>query len=215
MFGRKQRQAQKDQDDFKGVNFKITPKVYTHTPDIVRLQQKEEHLYFAYHLLNNSHSGYIDSGMTVDPFQLWKGQYGDGIHPFAMHHLPEMHRFPCLPIKGRLLLLSTEELIQLDAGVQNGVQFTRKRVEIRVPREFDTHERDATIRLGSNIFPAYHRRNSRVCVPLGGTVKAQIHIGRPEFFADQLDGGYRFSPVKPFTDINPKYLQFTVRDFDG
>lgn len=212
MFGFRKKQDQ--QDDFSGVNFKITPKVYQHTPDIIQLQQKEVHLYFAYHLVNNGHSGYLSGGLTTDPFQLWKGRYDDGVHPFAMHQIPEMRRLPCLPIKGRLILLSTEEMIQLDEAVLNGVQFTRKKVEIRVPREFETNERDATIRLGSDIFPAYHRRNSRVCAPTGGVVKASMHIGRAEHFADQLDGGFKFSPVKPFDQYKSKYLQFTVRDFE-
>lgn len=211
MFGFRKKQ---EQDDFKGVNFKITPKVYEHTPDIVRLQQKESHLYFAYHLVNNGHSGFLDSGMTADPFQLWKGRHGDNVYPVATHQIPQMRRLPCLPVRGRLLLLSTEELIQMDEWTQNGVQFTRKTVEIRIPRELETHERDRAIRDGGDIFPAYHRRNSKVCMPTGGLVKASIHIGRSEFFADKLDGGFTFSQVKPFDDFS-RYLQFTVRDFDG
>lgn len=203
-------------DEFEGVSFKITPKTYPNTPDVAILEQKERHLYFAYHLLNNGHEGYVESGITTDPFQLWRGSHGNERYPVATHQIPEMRRIPCLPIKGRVLLLSTEEVIRLDEYTQNGLQFIRKRVEIRVPRFIETNERDAVVRLGrKEPFPSSFRRGNVVLAPTGGTVKAFMHIGIEEHFVNKLDGGFEFSPVKPFDMYNPRYLQFTVKDFDG
>lgn len=225
LFNGAKKEEKEPEINFKGVNFSVNATIPKHTPDIVQLEQKEAHLYFAYHMVNNGHPNYLEQGVTVDNFQLWKGRQEDGIpYPVAMPHTAELSRVPCLPIKGRLLLMPTEHLIKLDEYTQNGVQFIRRRVEILVPRYIETEERDAVIRLHERqIFPATFRRKntthtkggrSVIYSPTGGRVNAFMHIGLKKHFVPQLDGGFNFEPVKPFNTLFPKYLQFTVRDFE-
>jgi hypothetical protein len=203
-------------------NSKSTPKYridhpvsYEHTPDIVDLEQKEAHLYFAYHCTNNSDPRYLRPAITRDPFQLWRSNNGAVTYPIATEQIPSMRRISCLPVKGRLLLMPTPDLVALDAAARNGVQFVRRRIEVHVDHVVETKDRDSLHELYD--YRTIPRRGSKVLVPHGAKVKAFMHVGIQEHWEPQLDGGYSFTTVRKFNEHEDrlKYYQFTRLELDG
>lgn len=209
--------------------------IQTHTPDIAYLNQREHQLVFICdgmqhrlpdHASIEAYTGGVWPAFTEAPFSLWHRREDDNVIP-----LPYMNEFKRLtaPIKGQLIRMLTPRLIKLDEDKQNGIQFNRVRVDLSVPHRLSWPTRDREgIRYLFNkrdvvkhgyAPPTHHHENdeSFVMVTRYSTVKAWMYLGVPNYWKDQLDGGFAFKPVTRFTPNNKKltpYYMFTIQEYD-
>lgn len=178
-----------------------------HTPDVMKIEDKEFHLVFVYddtmlnrrrHSLISDYVVKIGNGFTAEPFALWKRNLGHVSFPIAL----KVHA-PLLPIKGELFAIEPAGLIKLDKYRLNRVNFDRKRVRITLPfREV----------CGTTKIPTKQTVVSDLKL---WNISAWMYVGREKQWIDKLDGGYYYSIVRSFSPRSKwidKYYYFTPQE---
>lgn len=110
------------------------------TPDLALLENRQEHLLFHYGD-QFGHLPQVGIGFTDEKMIMWVSRTQMGAAPVALQ-LHVQRNIPRGRIGGFLYVASTEELISLDTGFENGVVFNRKRVKLRLPHDSQTRNRE-------------------------------------------------------------------------
>ena len=185
------------------------------TPDLHILMRKSWHLTFLYDNVPNvgfnQHLGTEDdarcemSAFTLGRnYSLWKKNLGIHSFPIALRNdmPPEKYsKSPPARIRGDLYLVRPYQFIQLDTHARNGVEFTRKKVKVYVPYRYSWSATLGQMPFVERMFP----------------VEAWMYIGNPEFWEEQLDGGFQFQPVKMYRPNRPwhkPYYSFTPQELE-
>lgn len=214
MFGAIKRYAQKKNQAeftkrFKEV-YKMPPQEWLqqcsdrawHSPDVLQLEQKERWNLFVYDNLmigRNEYPLLRDRGtfrwhgFTRNHYSMWKANLEKGSYavplvpkdPRDITPWSETDRFANRfghhsAIKGQLFSVPPSVLLELDKTRQNNVEFIRQRVEIEVPLKEVLFFGDQGVE------------------PVKRTINIQqawMYVGKSEFWNDQIDAGWMFSPV--------------------
>lgn len=191
-----------------------TPSI--HTPDINRLQQRAHWLVFIFDGMkegfpqNNFLEGYYNpekvyDSFTVDMFSMWKKRLGVLTQPVILPFHEPVKKTPLLPIRGSLMLLTTSKLIQLDEHIGNGIQCTRKRVDIDI--DFHTIIPCNDFATMAKVIPGTVRlRNSQVMVPQTQRVRAFLYVGNPDFWLPQSAFSGRASIIRTTTPLDSRAI---------
>jgi AIG2-like family. len=189
-----------------------------HTPDLVKLEQRTQHLVFVYDQFQRKHyankcldnSKFECIGFTLNLFQLWRKNLGKVSYPIALRggdpDVPDFYGIQKLRIRGELWNVSTPELIELDNIKANGLHYVREKVRLLIPYR----------RM------VYRRGNLTAIETHTTAVRAWMYVGLPAFWVNQLDGGFAFKPVRHFEANTPMvngeallkhYYQFTPLEY--
>jgi hypothetical protein len=185
------------------------------TPDLHILQQKAKHLLFVYdnvpgvglnqHLDDPALATNEMSAFTLGTFSLWKKSLGVHSYPIALKSEVERGKYskcPAARIRGELYLVNPNVFVTLDTQARNGVEFTRKKVKTYIPYRYSWSQTLGQMPFMERMFP----------------VEAWMYVGNPEFWDQQLDGGYHFQPVKMYAPNRPwhkPYYSFTPQELES
>jgi hypothetical protein len=193
----------------KGWLERMTSK-YRYTPDIARLENIVGHYLFIcddlkeLHRRHNLISPYPvqAEAVTKDSFAVWVRHLGKESYPIP---LPDRcARMPYSRIQGELYFVPTSVIVSIDNYRRNGVEFHRKRIDVRIPHK--------QLWLDLQLQPKetnwmYH------------TVEAWMYIGNKIYWENLLDGGllygictYKYFDNGPPNDVG-KYYEFTAKDY--
>lgn len=130
---------------------RLSQMVSEFTPDIGFLEENQRHLIFVF---DDMMSGKSNSDMIVeysltgrwplahvyteDRFHFWRKELGNRSYPIALEKAVSGYtefRYDREPAKiwGELFAVRSEAFIKLDIERENGVQYTRRRVQVRLP----------------------------------------------------------------------------------
>jgi len=171
------------------------------TPDIWRLERYQFQLMFIYGEMMRQHQMHsmveefsvpLAKGFTQGKYSLWKKNLGNVSFPIALD-VP-FSGAPLEAIKGELYAIQTSQYINLDKFKLNGYHFLRQRVPIVIPyREIGGYEQSTKI-------------------------QAWMYVGISDYWVEQLDAGYLFSPVrvfKPSKAWTDKYYYFSIMEYES
>lgn len=113
---------------------------YPNTPDLAILENKPQHLLFHYGD-EFSHVPLICGGFTDEKMIMWTSRTGVCNFPVALQ-LHVNRNIPRGRIGGWVYQVTADDLIYLDTHMQNGVQFHRKRVKLRLPGDSETRNHE-------------------------------------------------------------------------
>lgn len=179
-----------------------------HTPDIMLLEQQAHHTVFLYCDRQMRHVRALDGaellweGFTKNQHLFWKHDVGQLSHPIATNAIPAFKRSPFLPVRGEVVKVSTQRLVQLDVEKENRVQYRRVKVFITVHlhKMVETMERSRMEAVHGTPF----MRGDRYPIPVHYTVEAWMYIGVAKYWTPLLDGGYLFKEGKIITPNKSK-----------
>lgn len=166
------------------------------TPDVKQLERKQRHLIFVCDdlmsgnrnsdlIVETSVSGRwpLMNGYTQDKFFFWKKELGELSFPVALdkdvtgfYHGNSFDKSSA-KIHGEIYGIRTAGLIRLDIDRENTVQFTRRRVNIRIPY---IH--------GASKFPDIE------------VITVWMYVGNHEYWDDQLAGVHASRPIEKTHD---------------
>lgn len=186
-----------------------------YTPDIAKLEQFHVLRLFVYgdemyqrqhHDLIREYSVPLGTAFTEPKFHMWKKKLGKETFPIPLeakangepiwsrHHMPEGS------IKGELYAIRPYRILDLDKHRENGVQFIRVRQCLYIPYR--------TV--------IWTKQNGIITTSIDvKKIWAWMYLGVPDYWKDQLDGGYLFDPVKwykPNTGWMPEYYYFSQKE---
>jgi hypothetical protein len=144
------------------------------THDAFWLQQKANWLVFLYCDLQKGHPHSADQcdmvwwGYSKEDYSAFKNDLGKFSHPVAFEKKYSVRTLTQGRVKGQIVRMRTDRLIQLDVQRQNGVQFYRKRIQVTVP---------TTV-----IDPSYN--DARREIPCETTVWAWAYFGLPSYWLE-------------------------------
>jgi len=197
-----------------------------YTPDYGYLEQFEWLRLFVADDTKSGHSHhclldgkrFLSHGFTADTFNYWvqesRDLRGDPIRtPIPMvSNKPQVLRYtpPPLKIQGQIFAVRPYSFIGLDTYKRNTVQFRRKRVDILVPYRVGKHmtndELEPTQKLPRVLQGTQHHilENERMF-----TLRCYMYVGKPEYWEDLLDAGYRgFKTVNIFESKRPGLKEY-------
>lgn len=176
-----------------------------HTPDMLMLQQYKRHLVLLpcnvqrgmkYHNFVKNCEPY-GLGYTRGKFQMYTKNLGNESFPIPLPGIAEKkyiqhplgHKMPpSLNIRGELYWCDAETISELDNFKLNGVEFERKRVEVKflyqepiTQLDRDTNELIATY-TDTKVF----------------MLSPWMYVGIEDYWNSQIDNGYLFTPSKAF-----------------
>lgn len=177
------------------------------TPDLWYLERFEWQLLFvcdqwkAGHIKNDliaNDGEKLCDALSHDNFTFYKKKLGLASYGIPLPMPVPKEYFG--PIRGELWKVRPYLFKILDSEKDNGYSFVRKRVSLSVPffRVYDDKERNGKM--------SEHDT----------TVEAWMYIGKPEYWAKQLDGGYMFETVKvqkPNKSWRSDYYMFSPEDY--
>jgi hypothetical protein len=182
-----------------------------YTPDLWNLTRRQRHNLFVcdeFMMGLPRHSEISEDAVrcavafTSKDFCMWKKKLAEASFPIVLPPTGTEHTsWKPARVKGTIYSVPSKTLIKLDTFKLNGVQFSRQRLDVVIPN------RRLTVVKGRELRSiAWHE------IPVGfDHVPVWAYIGIPQFWEDQLDGGYSFSPVKLFTpnDGRAPFYMFT------
>lgn len=171
-----------------------------HSPDLGWLEQKEGWLYFATDEMKSGHPRYklgsgavLCTGYTEKLYNFWYQDEGNDRVPIPMlaqgdhtvRYFP-----PPLRIQGELQYVPSSSFQQMDDYKRNTLQFRRQRVNILVPYHVESRgDRDEH---GKELPKPLQGKNHTVKGPERVyVIRAWMYVGRPEYWNDVLDAGFR------------------------
>jgi hypothetical protein len=189
--------------------------VLKYTPDMHHLQTYEKVRLFVYGEDMSSMPKYEEllgefepeaTAFTFENFETWKHKLGKETYPIALEKRSSTRAYhawakadslnpPWAKVKGEVYLVPPERIFFLDSYRKNGVEFVRKRVHLILPFR---HVK----------YPGF---------PQLQDMKAWMYVGKPDYWADRLDAGANFAPVRPFNNVNTwakHYTHFTRLEQD-
>lgn len=175
--------------DFKWLRNKLplhqTP---DYTPDHLWLERHEWCLLFVYDEMQLNRRKYdliredsvnLGKAFTCPNWNMFKKKLGDETFPIALY---DMNLAPKCRIKGELHAIRPHLFWEvLDKKYFNGIEFRRERVKLIRPY----HLQEKGVTIDHNEFIAETR--------------AHMYVGINEYWLDQIDAGYLYSPVKTFS----------------
>jgi hypothetical protein len=202
----------------------------SNTPDSGELYEKDYHLVFFYdqlmskrdeHWLVKDHALYNGPDIVT-----WRGftvlNHGLWVHDLRSHKtaIPlsvtdadrkdwednnptGSRRAPPAKVKGELYLVRPELLFLLDKDKQNGVEFERKRVLVRIPYRKVVWVKD----------PSLHPDNPEKLESVHTSsfetklVHPWMYVGVDDYWAPRLDSGYHFTPAETFVSARNTYAK--------
>lgn len=180
-----------------------------YTPDVWEIERHPTQLIFVYdemmklhhkHKMVAEHSVTIGAALTIDKFTLWKKRLGKESYPIPLDG--RWSGVPRLRIKGELYAVQSNQVKELDKYKVNGIYFLRQRVELAFPYTYIVWTNGDGVRAVGDC----ERK-----------IEAWMYVGVPDFWADQLDGGYMFNPVKTYTphkEWEDKYYYFSRQEYN-
>lgn len=153
---------------------------------------------------------FADDGTPEDNQVALERATTDRILPWA-----DQRGAPNAHISGQLYRIRSNHVKKLDTMYENGVQFLRKRVQVRVNdfRERLAFKNRFQIENFAKDYLNYHTTRGIITSPISKTyfVDAWMYVGVPDFWEDQLDAGLRFEPVQLVRDkkTNLIYYKYT------
>ena len=202
MWPLRKRQVIKDNETIR----RLSQMVSSYTPDIAFLEEHQRCLIFVF---DDMMSGKTNADLIVetsvtgrwplahvyteDKFHFWKKDLGNLSYPIALekevtgfYHGNELDKAPA-KIWGELFAIRPQAFIKLDIERENGVQYTRRQVKVRLPY------------IHSNPIPDIRE----VILP------AWMYIGNHEYWDDQLAGIHTSKPIDKTPDnrewLGPHY----------
>lgn len=160
----------------------------THTTDVLRLQQRANWLVFLYCDMQHKHPRAIDQsdlvweGFTKDHYTMWKNDLGKLSHPVLFDFDRRLSSVSHNKVRGEVVRMRTNRLIELDAERQNGVQFQRVRVQISVPHFALVPDKGHT----SILRKFEYQKGDYVKVPCEQLIWAWMYISKPDFWLEDL-----------------------------
>jgi Gamma-glutamyl cyclotransferase, AIG2-like len=163
------------------------------TPDMVTLEKYQFQLLFIYdrmmhnypeHMLIEEHGVQLPTAFSLPEFSLWKHELGLESYPVAIRTRHKEILCPTARVKGELYAMRPYQFLELDKHRLNGVEFIRERVQLVVP---------------------YHSARNPGIQCLQG-IKAWMYVGNPDYWNDQLDGGFSFRPAT-LLEAHNQYLK--------
>ena len=191
-----------------------------YTPDAIQLCRRLHHrVFIPDQMMSNInkdrigvglHSAKINLGfITQDKFNYIKQVEGE--HVLGIPLADET----VAPIRGELYAMRPEQIITIDKHKQNGVQFNRERIQLRIPYHIQKKDWDKTVQLAEL------------------KVSAWMYIGNLDYWGSILNKGIKikskvsgisricgnavFSSIKTFIPHNPlleEYYYFTPLEYD-
>lgn len=180
------------------------------TPDLWNMERRQLQLLFVYdemmqghhgHDLIKEHSVSLAAAYTEDKFILWRKNLGKKSYPIPL--VKKYLSVPSARIKGQLYGILPPQFKELDKHKLNGVSFIRVRVNIQIPyrRIVKMREEQGTVKLDEEI----------------QRVRAWMYIGVPNYWDDQIDSGFLYSPTQiyhPNREWLDKYYYFSQKEYD-
>ncbi len=140
--------------------------------------------YYRYPLIAEK-SYFAYRAFTEESFTLWKKKLGAATYAIA---LPEAkYNIPLAHIGGQVHIVRSEVFKELDKLKLNGVHFERKRVSVLIPFREQVTGRAA----------GHERVRRKYC---------HMYVGIPDYWNQQLDGGYYFSPCRRIENPHSKFV---------
>jgi gamma-glutamylcyclotransferase (GGCT)/AIG2-like uncharacterized protein YtfP len=187
-----------------------------HTPDMLKLQQHKRHLVFLpcnvqkgfkYHHFVKQSEPY-GLGYTRRKFQVYTKDLGNESFPIPLPGIADKKYLskrlnpnltpPSLNVRGQLYWCDANTISELDNFKLNGVEFTRELVEIK----FLYQEPITQLDRDTNEFIATYT-DYQVYI-----LAAYMYVGNEEYWDEQLDAGYLFTPCKAFKANKNKATDF-------
>lgn len=226
----------------QGINFPsehearwITDSV-KHSPDLGWLEQHEHQLLFcaddtrpgySHNCLISEHE-FVATAFTAYKFRYWYQQAGEDRIPVPMMEQPgETHlvRYfpPLLKVRGELLRVKSYQFRELDNYKANRVQFLRKRVNVFVPSRELRYARNTLAADEPCAFRPLPRALQGTLHPILSAqrmtiVRCWMYVGRPEFWNDLFDAGFRgFKIVNHYESKQPwlkEYYDFPKKPLE-
>lgn len=161
-----------------------------YTPDVARLTQRQNWNVFLYcdlqHKMDDTHplvGDHVWDGFTRDHYTMWKNDLGKLSYPVIFKD-DRLKAVEHNKVRGIVVRMRTQRLIDLDAGRLNGVQFQRIRVPITIPhyalmkvKDRPSHQR---------LHGGGYLRGDRQIIPCEHKVWAWMYVGKPDYWLDDL-----------------------------
>lgn len=174
----------------------------TYTPDINELERHPRQLIFVMDDMSTGgkYHDYITetnvfgrwpgcSGYTEDLFTFWNRRLGNDSYPVALppeFAVKENEPWREIPspapparIWGQVYSIRPFQFKKLDFLRENGVQFKRERVQIRIPHQ-----------------KTFQKPLPEVSHEMSHFMDCWMYKGVPEYFKDLIDNGFMFTPVR-------------------
>lgn len=138
---------------------------------------------------------FADDGSPMDQPVALRRETADKVVPWA-----EQKGAPNAHISGELYRINSKFIKMLDTLYENGVQFNRQRVQVRIEgfrKRLAFKNRDQVNNIAKD-YLNHHATRAVITSPITETydVDAWMYIGSSEYWEDQLDAGLRFEPVQ-------------------
>lgn len=190
-----------------------------YTPDYIELVQKKRHLVFVYDNMmmghkeneyaletniNNKRNLFV--GYTEEPFYHWRKDLGREstsvvLEDAVRSHVLGAYRDEVQPykIQGEVYSIRTESLVKIDYLREQGLQFFRKKVTIRVPHSKVVYSKEQP--LPAIVDPKYQ------------TLQCWMYFGNSFYWQDQLGGVLPSNPLPYYKHVRDDIGVFTK--FEG
>lgn len=186
-----------------------------YTPDVATLELHEWQLYFACDETQIGHQKndvvgeaiYKCPGFTQQSFNYWDPK-APFLPPVAMEASGYRNPMPYYPeiarIKGQILLVRPQGLINLDNYKENGVQYTRKKIRIVIPyralKRISDHPDLPTADIEQEI-NGIGLTFEKVCI-----IRCWMYIGIPKYW-DQLISAFDYTSVQTYQAKNRNWCK--------
>lgn len=149
---------------------------------------------------------FADDGSSLDIPVAVTRQTTDKIIPWA-----DQKGAPSAHIRGDVYRIRSSHVKELDKFRENGVQFLRRRVKIRVDyRDRVAFKDRGTIVNFAKDYLNHHVSRAVVTSPIEKTefIEAWMYVGPSEYWEEQIDAGLNFEPVKLVRDKKTKLIYY-------
>lgn len=192
-----------------------------HTPDLAWLEQHEFQLLFACDDTKQGHShhclieesAFIATAYTTQKYCYWYQQAGDERIPIPMEApdgVQTVRYFPPpLKVKGELHIVRTPQFKELDNYKRNTVQFRRKRVNVLLPYRKLSKIKNVDENIPIRPLPRALQGNlhTHLSPEAVYVIRAWMYVGKPEFWDNLLDAGYRGFKTVNYYESKRKWLK--------